>query len=185
MDFSSSGIRGVNVLPASDGQGARYELQYMQEQPRVLRGTLDDAPMRDALIFIVRNNQRFDSGLRLESLDALRSVTDDEKIRELFCYVARNDRNPAVRLKALEALRGFQDDDKVRNVLLEALLRDENPGARVEAIDALKYLLEKPEARADAQLVDALRDRMHNDSNTYIRMQSAATIQQIAARTQH
>jgi hypothetical protein len=185
VDWQSSGISGLSLMPASDSRNPNVEVQYVQEQPRVLRGTLDNSEVRNALIFIARNNQRFDSGLRMDSLEALRSRTDDAKVRETFCYVARSDRNPGVRLKALEALRGFEDDEKVRNVLLEALLRDPNPGARVEAIDALKSLLEKSEAQPDAQLVDVLRDRMNNDSSTYIRMQSAAAVRQIAARTQH
>jgi hypothetical protein len=182
VDLQNSVINGLSLIPVSDGRSPNVELQYTQGQPRVLRGTLDDSDVRRVLIFIAENNQRFDSGMRMDSLEALRTRTDDVQVREVFCFAARNDRNPSVRLKALEALRGFEGDPKVRSVMLDALLRDENPGARVEAIDALRAMLEKSEESPDDQVVKVLQDRMRNDSNAYIRLQSAAAVRQIAAR---
>ena len=183
VGLENIGTPALSLTPASGSHSPYVELQYTQEQPHVLRGTLDNSDVRNMLIFIVQNGQRFDSGLRMDSLEALRTRTDDASVRHAFCYVARNDHNPGVRLKAIEALRGFEGDPQVRSVLLRTLLEDENPGARVEAINALRSQLEKTETQPDAQVVQVLQDRMNHDPNTYIRMQSAAAVRQIAERT--
>ncbi len=182
LDLQSIGISGMSLIPASDSPSPNVEVQFTHQEPRVLRGTLDDSEVRKVLIFIAQNNQRFDSGMRMDSLEALRTRGSDAQVREALCYVARQDRNPGVRLKALEALRGFEEDAQVRSTLLDALLRDQNPGARVEAINALKAMLDKGTQQPDAQLVQVLQDRMRNDPNPYIRLESAAAVRQIAAR---
>ncbi len=168
-------VRAVVVQPG-------VEFFYRGDEPRVVPGSLDDGDVRRALIFVMQDSQIFDSGLRLDSLEALRVRSGDAEVRGAFCRAARNDRNPGVRLKALEALRGFEQDAQVRKTLIEALLRDDNPGVRVEAINALRAAAAGP---PDAELVKVLRDRMQNDSNSYIRLQSAAAVRQIGSHGQY
>jgi HEAT repeat protein len=50
---------------------------------------------------------------------------------------------------------------------------------RGEAIDALRSAAGKT---PDAELIRLLRDRMQNDSSSYIRLQSAAAMRQIGSR---
>lgn len=176
-------LNNISFFPSDDPSRPNIMLNVTRERPETLRGTMDDPEMRRMLIQVVQNTQRFDSGLRLDSLEALRTRADDAEVREALCFAARNDRNPGVRLKALEALRGFEQEARVRDTFLEALQRDDNPGARMEAINALRALMEKPQASPDAQIYQVFRDRMQNDPNNYIRLQSAAAMRLASART--
>ncbi len=189
-DLSRQDLHSVNRIHFVPGVGAGQpgvELYYVGEQPRVVTGSLDDGDVRRALMYVMQNNLQFDSGLRLDSLEALRGHSDDAEVRGAFCYAARNDRNPGVRLKALEALRGLEQDDQVRKTFIDALLRDDNPGVRVEAINALRSMADRPAAAGppDAELLKILRDRMQNDPNSYIRLQSAAAVRQLGPRPQN
>jgi hypothetical protein len=184
-DLQTVGINGISVVPGADPRAPSVVLRVVRERPEIVSGTVDDSEVRRMLIGVVQGAQRFDAGLRLDSLEVLRARTDDAQVRDAFCSVARNDRNPAVRLKALEALRGFEDDARVRQTLVEVLLRDENPGARIEAINSLRALLERSQDQAPEEVLDVLRDRMQHDPSTYIRMQSAAAVRQVASRSRH
>jgi len=188
--LSSQDLRSVSSISFVPGEVAGQpdvRFVYSTEQPRVFTGTLDDGDVRRALIYVVQNNSQFDSGLRLDSLEALRSRSDDAEVRGAFCFAARHDSNPGVRLKALEALRGFERDELVRKTLVDALLRDDNPGVRVEAINALRAMADRPALAGppDAELLKVLRDRMKNDPNSYVRVQSAAAVRELGPRAQY
>ena len=181
--FQNVSITGIDLLPAS-GTGAPEVVMYTEE-PQELRGTLGDAKIRGLLAYVVQNGQRFDSGLRLDSIELLKTQSNDAEVRQALCYAARQDANPGVRLKALEALRDVGDDETVRQILIDALLHDENPGVRIEAINALRAFAESagPERAAEyPHLIKVLQDRMQRDPNTYVRLQSAAAIRQLGPR---
>ena len=175
-------ISGINWVSEQGREMPSVELSMMAETPVVMRGTVDNTDVRRVLMFVVENNQRFDSGVRLDSVELLRTRGDDAEVRRALCYAARNDRNPGVRLKSIEALRGFEQDEQVRRALLDALLGDGNPGVRIEAINALRALVERQPVGVDDELRKVLEDRMQRDPNTYIRMQSAAAVRQINSR---
>jgi hypothetical protein len=61
------------------------------------------------------------------------------------------------------------------------LTKDANIGVRVEAINALRTASEQGGLLADPQALNVLRETMQKDPNTYIRLQSAAAIQQAPA----
>jgi HEAT repeat protein len=98
--------------------------------------------MRRVLTYVVENGQRFDAGVRLDCLDALKAQARDLQVRGALLSAARKDQNPAVRMKALEALRDSASDDAVREALLDALNHDSNPGVRVEVVNMLVHSLE-------------------------------------------
>jgi anti-sigma factor RsiW len=188
--LSNQDLRSVSSISFVPGEVAGQpgvQFTYSKEQPRVVTGTLDDGNVRRALMYVVQNNLQFDSGLRLDSLELLRSRSDDAEVRSAFCFAARNDRNPGVRLKALEALRGFEQEEVVRKTFINALLRDDNPGVRVEAINALRAMADRPALAGppDAELLRVLRDRMKNDPNSFIRSQSAAAVRDLGPRAQY
>jgi hypothetical protein len=85
-------------------------------------------------------------------------------------------------LKALDALNGTAPQDMVRKTLLDALQQDENPGVRVEAINSLRQMAQSGQIASDDHVLAVLRDRMDHDPNTYIRLQSAAAIRDLASR---
>src|SRR5262249_1453488 len=161
------------------------------------------------LTYVVANGERFDPGLRLDCLDALRARAQDAQVRRALVTAARKDQNPAVRMKALEALRDSTADDAVRETLLQALQHDPNPGVRVEAVNLLVRSLEGDEfptlslasppsmpapelsqgptlaASGDdsvERVVRALQDLRRSDPNRYVRLRSAAALRQINAR---
>jgi hypothetical protein len=68
----------------------------------------------------------------------------------------------------------------VRQTLLDALVNDQNPGVRVEAMNSLRDLAEHGRIESDSKMLDVLRTRMQKDPNTYIRLQSAATLRYLA-----
>jgi HEAT repeat protein len=108
----------------------------------VLSGNVNDSNMRRVLTYVVENGERFDAGLRLDCLDALKPQARDAQVRKALILAARKDQNPAVRMKALEGLRDSASDDAVREALLDALEHDTNPGVRVEVVNMLVHSLE-------------------------------------------
>ncbi len=186
-DLSKLNVEGINW--SGTPEGGEVTVRFRQEDPRVLRGTLDNPDVRQLLMHVLENGQRFDSGLRMDSVEALKARSDDAEVRQTLCRTARQDRNPAIRLKAMEAVRSFGEDPQVREALLEALTSDSNPGVRVEAVTALRTMAENgealPQMAGDARLVAALRKCMQKDPNTYVRLQSAAAMRKINSPETH
>jgi len=186
QDLQTMEIAGINLVPDGSSGSPSVELHLTAEKPVVVQGSLDDTDVKRVLTYVVLNGQRFDPGVRLDSVDVLRTRSGDRDVRQALCAAARKDGNPGVRLRALEALRGFEQDDAVRQALLEALANDSNPGVRVEAINslqaALRTMAERGTVRGDRRVVEVLRDRMQRDPNNYVRLQSAAAMRQLGPR---
>lgn len=211
--LSKMEVAGINFTssPSSGSQNVRVQLSA--EQPVELSGSLDDTDVRSVLTYVVKNGDRFDSGVRLDCLDALKARASDLQVRAALLAAARKDQNPAVRLKALEALRDSVPDRGVRETLLDALRHDSNPGVRVEAVNLLvrsldnthvEVLTPAPEpARpimpashlpsAAGQLstdesltnvIRALEDLQSSDPSRYVRLRSAAALREINARNE-
>ena len=203
-------VAGVNLTPSSEPGSKKLRVLLNAEQPIELNGTVDDADVRDVVTYVVKSGDHFDSGLRLDCLDALRTRAENTEVRSALLCAARRDPNPAVRLKALEALRASTSDDAVREALLQALRHDSNPGVRVEAVNLLVRSLEAqqelqnlpavlPElstvdmmragsakAAPDGSLENVIRvlgDLQHNDPSRYVRLRSAAALREISARS--
>ena len=197
-------VSGINFAPNADAAPGTLQVQLRAEQPLVLSGNLDDSDVRRVLTYVVKNSDRFDAGVRLDCLDALKAKIRDAEIRGALLDAARHDHNPAVRMKALESLREVASEEDVRSAVLEALEQDANPGVRVEAINLLVRSLEMEGLReaagvldSDAPLVEptapatvpsdpsvqrvlrALEDLERHDPNHYVRMRSAAALRQI------
>jgi hypothetical protein len=141
--LSKMAVAGINFTPSPYSGSKNVRVRLKAEQPTIeLDGNVDDSNVRSVLTFVVANGERFDSGMRLDCLDALKNRAEDSKVRAALLAAARKDQNPAVRLKALEALRDSGTDSTLRQVLLEALQHDSNPGVRVEAVNLLVQALE-------------------------------------------
>lgn len=180
QQLETMGVEGIRLEPL-DG-GTHVELRLRSEQPVLVQGSSDDAEIRRVLTYVIQNGQKFDPAVRLDSLDALRAHTSDPQVRKAFCDAAVNDSDPAVRLKALESLRTFGHDPAARQAMFEALAGDDNSGVRIEAVDGLQAALATPQAAPpDDQSMAILRDRMHNDPNSYVRLHSASVLSQLAS----
>jgi hypothetical protein len=201
MSFS-----GINISPASSSAPGTVQLQLSAEQPMEISGSVDDSDMRQVLTYVVENGDRFDAGVRLDCLDALKAGVRDQEVRRALMSAARRDQNPAVRMKALESLRGAAADDVVRQVILDALEHDANPGVRVEAVNVLVGSLKHdpsnlpvvapgvppvaPVAEPDSpkddpsveRVVRKLQELQRRDPSRYVRLRSAAALRQIGPR---
>jgi HEAT repeats len=180
QELQNMNVSGIYLVPDGGTTGTQnVEVHLRAMKPMVVSGGADDADVKRVLSFVITNGQRFDSDVRMDSVDVLRSRTDDVDIRRVLCATALHDTNAGVRLRAMEALHGFEQDDTVRDTLLDALMHDTNPGVRVEAVSALKATVESGKATADPRIAQVLRDLSKHDSNNYIRLQAAAAIRNL------
>jgi len=177
-------LDGIRVEPQTDSADPQVELQLRSPKPRVMQGTPDDAEIRRVLAYVIGHSRQFDDGARLDSIDALRPKANDPQVRAAMSEALRHDPNPAVRLKAIEALRGAGQEPDVQSAILAALAGDDNSGVRIQALDTLFDRLASGDssiAPLDDQAVSILRDRMRNDSNSYIRSRSADALGRLAS----
>jgi HEAT repeats/Putative zinc-finger len=182
LDLHTADVAGINVLPAGGSEQPQVELLLKAQRPFTVQGTVDNDDVKRVLLYILRNNDRFDPDVRLNAVDLLRARSNDPEVRSVLCQAVHTDRNTAVRLKALEALNGAEPQDLVRETLLDALMDDQNPGVRIEAINALRSMAAKGLVVSDDHMLSVLRDRMQKDPNTYIRLQSAAAVRDLGPR---
>lgn len=189
QDLQRMSLDRISYGPDSGTGQPGVVLHVTTEKPFELVGSSDDTEVMRVLMFVVANGQRFDPGVRLDSLEVLRTRTEDSDVRKTLCAAARRDTNPGVRLRALEALTDAAIDDQVRQTLLDALTLDDNPGVRVEAITLLSKGVRAMSGQSgtpvDPQVLKVLRDRMERDPSNYVRMQSAAAIRDLGPRREY
>lgn len=195
---------GISFLPSSDSGSPNVQVQLNAEQPLVLNGSAQDSDMRRVLTYVVQNGDRFDAGMRLDCMEALKAASRDLQVRQALIAAARRDQNPAVRMKALESLRDSAADDDVRQALLDALEHDANPGVRVEAVNLLVGSLQHGDTEPSApepddatqavktlqpdedqsveRVIRVLEQLQRRDPSRYVRLRSAAALRQIGPR---
>ena len=184
QELETIGRDGVRLEPQTGSLIPKVELQVRSPQPRVVQGTPDDSEIRHVLAYVVGHGGQFDDSLRLQSIDALRPEADDPQVREAMSEALRHDPNPAVRLRAIGALRDAGSAADVQSAILGALSDDDNSGVRIQALNSL---LERMRSREfshvplDNRALGILRDRMNNDSNSYIRSRSADALGQLTS----
>jgi HEAT repeat protein len=157
-------------------------LHLRAQGPVTVLGTVNNDDVKQVLMYIMQNNQRFGPDVRLNAVDLLRARNNDPDVRSALCHAVHTDQNAAVRMKALEALNGAEPQQLVQQTFLDALVGDQNPGVRVEAINGLREMAAKGQVESDDHVLAVLRDRMQKDPSTYIRLQSAAAIRDLGPR---
>ena len=161
QEASIGGITSIEKEPGTD----KVRVQYDKRLPESVQGSVSDPKVQDLLLYAAKSNEN--SGVRLNSVDALTSKADDPRVRETLTYALRYDSNPGVRLMALDGLGSYvKDDIRVRNAVLEALLNDSNLGVRSGALHALDPV------RADSSVRMALQQLSKEDPSEYIRTES-------------
>ena len=118
---------------------------------------MDDTDVKRILSYVIANGQRFDSGVRLDSVEVLRSRVDDTDVRHVLCTAALHDANPAVRLGALDALQGAGEDSRRARCFLDVLAHDDNTGVRIVAMNHVRAIVDAGHAAGDAHVRDELR----------------------------
>ncbi len=153
----ASRVRYVEPEPSGN-----VRIVVEEAHQRVLTGRPDEERMRRLLMSGARDPA--DAGLRVVSLDMLKSQTGSAEVREALLHAVRYDPNAGVRLKALEALKTFAEDPAMRRTLTQVLLTDKNPGVRTQVIDLLAM-------QKNDQMVGLLQELLHQEDNTYVREQ--------------
>jgi anti-sigma factor RsiW len=160
-EASISGITSIQRDPNTN----QVKVQYDKVMPESVQGMVTDPKIQDLLLYAAKSNEN--SGVRLNSVDALKGKSDDPRVRETLTYSLRYDSNPGVRLQALEGLSPLvKDDIRVRNAVLEALLNDSNLGVRSGALHSLEPV------KADSSVRMALQQLAKEDPSEYIRHES-------------
>jgi len=202
--LSGMTFSGISFSPSTGSGSPNVQVRLNAEQPIVLTGNVEDSDMRGVLTYVVENGERFDAGMRLDCMEALKAASRDQQVRRALINAARKDQNPAVRMKALESLRDAASQDDVRKALLDALEHDDNPGVRVEAVNLLVGSLQhgeqgepSPEPEIATQpvkplgpeldpsvdrVVQVLEQLQRRDPSRYVRLRSAAALRQIGPR---
>lgn len=179
--LQSANVSGINWTPSENNQPPQIVIQLNTQQPRTVEGTVNDSEVKHVLLYVLHNSHRFCPDVRINAVELLKARATEPDVEQALSRAVLNDSNPAVRLKALEALTTAKPDDTSIETMLTALTKDTNIGVRVEAINALRAASEQGGLLADPQALNVLRETMQKDPNTYIRLQSAAAIQQAPA----
>ena len=158
---SIAGITSIDRQPNSN----TVKISYDRLLPESTQGSIADPKIQELLQYAAKSN--YNSGVRLNSVDALASNPDDPAAREALIYALRYDSNPGVRLKALDGVGSYvKQDIRVRNAVLSALLDDSNLGVRSGALHALEPV------RADSSVRMALQQLAKEDPSDYIRTEA-------------
>jgi len=160
---SEASIAGIESVVPTDANHVLIKYDTLHQQ--TAEGTTDDPRIQQLLLMATQNLRN--SGVRLDSIDLLKSQAQDNKVRDALITSLRYDKNPGVRLQALDALKGYiRGDVRVRDAVLDALLHDDNAGVRSEAIGLLDQV------RADSSVREALKALARDDKDKFIRTQS-------------
>jgi hypothetical protein len=158
---SIAGITSIDRQPNSNN----IQIHYDRLLPDSVQGPVTDPKIQELLKYAAKSD--YNSGVRLNSVDALLGKADDPSVREALIYALRYDNNPGVRLKTLDGLGSYvKQDIRVRNAVLGALLDDSNLGVRSGALHALEPV------RADSSVRMALQQLAKEDPSDYIRAES-------------
>jgi len=161
----------VRYVEPADSLG-QVQIVVEETSQRTLSGATGSEPIRRLLLSAARDSS--DAGLRVESMDILRSSAESAEVRRALIYALQHDPNSGVRLKALDGLKGSASDPETRRALSQALLADANPGVRTLAIDMLTQ-------KKEAALVGVLQELMRKEDNSYVRLKCQKALHEMNA----
>jgi len=179
QELQSANVSGINWTPSQGNQPVQIQVQMNTERPIVVQGTVDDNNVKNVLLYVLHNNERFCPDVRMSAVELLKTRANDPDVQKALSRSVLLDRNAAVRLKALDALTAANADAANVQTMLDALTKDQNIGVRVEAINSLRTVSERGGLGGDPQAVKILQQTMRSDPNVYIRLQSAAALQEV------
>jgi hypothetical protein len=157
------------VEPTAAG---KVQIVIDETRQRVLSGNLEDQSIQRLLLTAAKDPS--DAGLRVESVDLLKSRPQSAEVRSALLYAVQHDANAGVRLKALDGLKDFADDPETRKTLTQVLLKDDNPGVRTQVIDLLIQ-------HHSNGMVGVLQELMMKEDNGYIRMRCQKALHEMNA----
>jgi anti-sigma factor RsiW len=166
-----SSVRSVQAAPEGAPAG-EVRIVLDETHRRVVSGRLDENNIQRLLLAAAHDENN--PGVRVESVDILKSHSDSSEVRSLLLNRVVHDPNAGVRLKALDGLKQFTSDPEVRKVLAQVLLQDENPGVRIQVVDELT-------SHADDNMVGMLQNVVQKEDNTYVRRRCEKALKDLNA----
>lgn len=157
-----------------DPQTGQVKITLNAARQVTLEGSLDDPHIQQVLLYAVRSYDN--PGIRLDTLDALRSGSSNPTVQTALLYAMQHDQNAGVRLAALNSVPQMPWCEEVQDALVDAAQHDDNLGVRDEAID---QLVTHAVAAEDQSLVPVLENLAANDSDRYVRMKSARALRRL------
>jgi HEAT repeats len=167
MDPGSSRVRYVEPVG-----GGKVQIVVDETRQRVFSGNVDDQAIQRLLMTAAKDPS--DAGLRVESVDLLKSKPQSAEVRSALLAALQHDPNSGVRLKALDGLKEFATDPETRKALTQVLLKDDNPGVRTQVIDLLMQ-------HRSGTMVGVLQELMGKEDNGYIRMRCQKALHEMNA----
>jgi anti-sigma factor RsiW len=177
QEVHSTNVAGITQTPSSGDAPPNVQVQLNTQQPVVVQGTVNNDNVKNALLSTLQAGNHYGPDVRLQSVELLKPRCGDADVSQAMCRLLRTDPNAAVRLKALDALSGATPSEQVEQAMLDALRQDSNPGVRVEAVNALLGIAHSGQPLHSPEDIQIVRDRMQRDPNNYVRLQSAALVQ--------
>ncbi len=173
-----SQITAVQFIDA-DASDGEVELAFQAVKPMRLKGRPDDPAIQKLLAYALVTEPN--AGIRIRTVNTLTENAHpqtDPEIRFALIQVLQYDTNPGVRKQAMQALAKLPMDADIKHALLYVLANDPNEGLRIGAIDALlpERIEQVPD---DSDLLQALKNRMQNENNNYIRLRTKAALQEV------
>jgi plasmid stability protein len=171
-------ISGLKFIDAgvSDGE---VEFTFEEIIPIRMRGNVNDARIQKILTSALLNEQN--PGTRLKAVNAMaaqQTNNTDKETKEALINALKNDENPGVRKEALQVLKKLNFDNEIRDAFLYVLKSDKNSGLRIAAINSIAEAKDI-EKFSDANTVNALRERIQTDDNSYIRMRAKTILMEV------
>ena len=178
-------VAGISWTPTSDNVPPRVQVRLEEKQPLVVQGTVNNDQVKESLLTVLRDGGKYQPDVRMQSVELLKPRCGDDDVRQAMCVILRTDPNPGLRLKALEALRDTRSTPGIQQALFQALRNDSNAGVRVEAADSLMALANSGTFLPAPDDMQILRQSMLRDSNSYVRLQSTALLQNLNQASGH
>src|SRR3984957_18431152 len=180
--LSKMAVAAINFSPSAGTGAQNVRVELNAEQPVEITGSLDDSDVRRVVTYVVKSGDRFDPGMRLDCLEALKARSGDSDVREALLAAARKDQNPGVRVEAV-------------NLLVNSLEKSGNGNGVPMMVPGMPALpdgtMVPAMASKDAQevsmtgVIRTLEDLRHSDPSSYVRLRSAAALRQLSARSDH
>jgi hypothetical protein len=143
-----------------------------ETRQRILTGRLGEAAIQQLLLAAAQDAA--DPGLRLDSVEMLRSHNQSPEVHQALLRTIQHDPNAGVRLKAIEGLKPYSGDPGTRAALAKVLLSDDNLGVRTQAIDLLVQ-------HKGMALAGVFQELMEKEDNSYIRQRCQTALEEMNA----
>ena len=87
QDLRTADVTGINLVSDTGDAPPQIEVQLNAQRPMLVHGSVSDDRVKQLLLYVVRNNQRFDPDVRIESVDLLKPRTHDEDVCQALCVI--------------------------------------------------------------------------------------------------